>query len=70
MKTVMISNALEEVWEWKKRVHEEMKDFSIEERATSFRKATEDFCKKYGLKFKTLHPAEKAVLGSDLKCRK
>lgn len=54
-----VDKSLQEVWDWKEKVYEEMKGFSIEERATSFRKASEDFCKKYGLKFKRLHLLEK-----------
>ncbi len=29
MKTAMISNALEEVWEWKKRCYEEAKNMTV-----------------------------------------
>ena len=51
--------SLQEVWDWKDTVYEEMKGLSTKERITSFRKASEDFCKKYGLKFKRFHSLEK-----------
>lgn len=54
-----IDKSLQEVWDWKEKVYEEMKGFSIEEKITSFRKTSEDFCKKYGLKLKRAHPLEK-----------
>ena len=47
-----VDKSLQEVWDWKEKVYEEMKGLSIEERITSFKKASEDFCKKYGLKLK------------------
>jgi hypothetical protein len=54
-----VDKSLQEVWDWKEKVYEEMRGLSIEERITSFRKTSEDFCKKYGLKLKTLHPLKK-----------
>lgn len=54
-----VDKSLQEVWEWKEKVYEEMKGFSTKEKIASFRKASEDFCKKYGLKLKTPHPSEK-----------
>jgi len=36
-----------------------MKGLSIEERIASFRKTSEDLCKKYGLKLKKLQPLGK-----------
>ncbi len=49
-----IDKSLQDVWDWKEKVYEEMQGLSIEERITSFKKASEDFCKKYELKFKKL----------------
>ena len=53
-----VDKSLQEVWDWKEKVYEEMRGFSVKEKIASFRKASEDFCKKYGLKLKTFHPAE------------
>ncbi len=61
-----VDKSLQEVWEWKEKVYEEMKGFSTEERMISFRKAKEEFCEKYGLKLKTLYPAEKYKAGTYL----
>ena len=54
-----VDKSLQEVWDWKEKVYEEMNGLSIEERIASFRKASEDFCKKYGLRLKAFHPSEK-----------
>ena len=54
-----VDKSLQEVWEWKEKVHEEIKGLSIKEKITSFRKTSEDFCKEYGLKFKRFHPSQK-----------
>ncbi len=47
--------SIEEVWRWKENVYDEMKGFSTKEKIASFRKSSEDFCKKYGLNLKKLH---------------
>ncbi len=54
-----VDKSLQEVWGWKEKVYEEMKGFSVEKKIDSFRKASEDFCKKYGLKLSKLHLSEK-----------
>lgn len=54
-----VDKSLQEVWDWKEKVYEEMKNLSTKEKIASFRKASKDFCKKYGLNLKTLHPSEK-----------
>lgn len=53
-----VDKSLQEVWEWKEKVYEEMKGLSNKEKIIRFRKASEDFCKKYGLKIKKLRPLE------------
>jgi len=47
-----VDKSLQEVWDWKEKVYEEMSGLSPKEKIASFRKTSEDFCKKYGLKFK------------------
>lgn len=54
-----VDKSLQEVWEWKEKVHEELKGLSAEEKMANFRRTSEDFCKKYGLKLKTLRLSEK-----------
>ncbi len=54
-----VDKSLQEVWDWKEKVYEEMRGFSIKEKIASFKKTSENFCKKYGLKLKTLHLLEK-----------
>ena len=54
-----VDKSLQEVWEWKEKVYEEMKGFSTKEKIESFKRTSEDFCKRYGLKFKRFHPLEK-----------
>lgn len=49
-----VDKSLQEVWDWKEKVYEEMRGFSTKEKIASFRKTSEDFCNKYGLKFKKL----------------
>ncbi len=50
-----VDKSLQEVWDWKEKVYEETKGLSTKEKIVSFRKTSEDFCKKYGLKLKKLH---------------
>jgi len=54
-----VDKSLQEVWDWKEKVYEETKGLSAEERIASFRKASENFCEKYGLKLKKLHSSQK-----------
>ncbi len=54
-----VDKSLQEVWDWKEKVYEEIKGLSTKEKIANFRKTSEDFCKKYGLKLKTLHPSQK-----------
>lgn len=54
-----VDKSLQEVWEWKEKVYEETRGLSTKEKMANFKKVSEEFCKKYGLKFKTLHSSEK-----------
>lgn len=54
-----VDKSLQEVWEWKEKVYEETRGLSTKEKIANFKKTSEDFCKKYGLKLKTLHPSKK-----------
>lgn len=54
-----VDKSLQEVWDWKEKVYEEMKNLSVREAARKIHKDVQQIKKKYGLKFKTLHPAEK-----------
>lgn len=54
-----VDKSLQEVWEWKEKVYEETLGLSTKEKIANFKKTSEDFCKKYGLKLKTLNPLEK-----------
>ena len=51
-----VDKSLQEVWDWKEKVYKELKGLSAKEKIACFRKTSEDFCKKYGLKFRSLHP--------------
>ncbi len=50
-----VDKSLQEVWDWKEKVYEEMKNLSTAEKITTFRKASEEFCKKYGIELKRLN---------------
>ena len=54
-----VDKSLQEVWNWKDKVYEEIKGLYTKEKIASFRKTSEDFCEKYGLKLKPLHPLQK-----------
>ena len=54
-----VDKSLQEVWDWKEKVYAEIKGLSTKEKIANFRKTSEDFCEKYGLKFKTFHPSQK-----------
>ena len=54
-----VDKSLQEVWDWKEKVYEEMKGLSTKEKIASFRKASEDFFEKYRLKLKKLQPSGK-----------
>ncbi len=47
-----VDKSLKEVWEWKEKVYEEIKGLSTKEKIVSFRKSSDDFCKKYDIKLK------------------
>lgn len=53
-----VNKSLQEVWDWKEKVYEEIKGLSNKEKIIRFRKASEEFFKKYGLKIKRLRPLE------------
>ena len=54
-----VDKSLQEVWDWKEKVYEEMRGLSSKEKIASFRKASEGFCEKYGLKLKKLQQSGK-----------
>ncbi|MFH0926628.1 MAG: hypothetical protein V1872_13520 [bacterium] len=54
-----VDRSLQEVWDWKEDVYEETKGLSIKEKIISFKKTSEEFCKKYGLKLKKFHSLER-----------
>ena len=54
-----VDKSLQEVWDWKDKVYQETKHLSIKETAEYIHKGAEEFCKKYGLKLKTLHTTKK-----------
>lgn len=54
-----VDKSLQEVWEWKEKVYEETRNLSTKEKIVNFKKTSEDFCKKYGLKFKRFHSSGK-----------
>ena len=54
-----VDKSLQEVWEWKDKVCEEMKHLSIREMARKIHEDVRQIKKKYGLKLKMLHPSEK-----------
>ena len=49
-----VDKSLQDVWDWKDEIYQETKDFSMKETVEHIHKGSEEFCKKYGLKFKTL----------------
>ena len=54
-----VDKSLQEVWDWKEKVYEEMKGLSTKQKIANFKKASEAFCKKYGLKLKRAHLGKK-----------
>jgi len=54
-----VDKSLQEVWDWKEKVYQETKHLSIKETAEYIHKGAEEFCEKYGLKFKKLHSSSK-----------
>ena len=44
--------SLIEVWEWRRKVHEDFKDLTIEEYVTKAREEADSALKKYGIKLK------------------
>ena len=54
-----VDKSLQEVWDWKDKVYKETRNSSIKETMRNIHKGAEDFCRKYGLKIRTLHPAGK-----------
>lgn len=54
-----VNKALQEVWDWKEKVYQKTKDLSKEEATAEIRQGAENFCKRYNLKLKILHPVSK-----------
>ncbi|MEW6608890.1 MAG: hypothetical protein AB1414_15835 [bacterium] len=54
-----VDKSLQEVWNWKEKVYEEMKGLSTKEKIVSFKKSAENFSMKYGLKLKKLYSLQK-----------
>lgn len=50
-----VDKSLQEVWDWKDKVYQETKDLSMKETVEHIRRGAEEFCRKYGLRFRTLH---------------
>jgi len=63
-----VDKSLQEVWDWKDKVYQETKDFSMKETADHIHKGAEQLCKRYGLKLKTLRSASASAPTSS--CRK
>ncbi len=49
-----VDKSLQEVWDWKEKIYNQMRGLSAAEKMASFKKASEEFCKRYGVKFKKL----------------
>lgn len=47
-----VDRSLQEVWDWKEKVYDEIKGLSSKEKIARFKKTSEDFCKKYNIQFK------------------
>lgn len=54
-----VDKSLQEVWDWKDKVYEEMKHLSVRETARKIHEDVQQIKKKYGLKLKMLHLSEK-----------
>jgi len=63
-----VDKSLQEVWDWKDKVYQETKRFSMKQTADHIHKGAEQLCKRYGLKLKTLHSMPASAPTSS--CRK
>lgn len=50
-----IDKSLQEVWDWKEGVYQQIKHFSVEESANKIHKDAEQIKRQRGLKLKTFH---------------
>ena len=50
-----VDKSLQEVWDWKDKVYEKTKYFSVKETARKIHEDAEQIKKKYGLKLKMLN---------------
>ena len=54
-----VDKSLQEVWDWNDKVYLETKHLSVRDTAKKIHKDVQQIKKKYGLKLKTLHLAQK-----------
>ena len=58
-----VDKSLLEVWEWKDKVYEEMKDLNAEEYVERVKADAKKFAEKYGLKLRRVTKATDEVTG-------